>query len=176
MLVPIPDSSPQTRYDVQYPQKRGALPPGMELPYEEGDVIPPGYRVRSQVRRGLVVSGALVLGIPWALSLTGAVGADFDNKSGFLVIPAIGPWLMLAAGGAKDNANCNTSTNFCNNSNSGLRAVLVLDGLAQTAGAVLLVAGMTMPKKRLVRQDVTVSLAPAALGRDGYGLGVAGTF
>ena len=48
MLVPIPRSDGQTRYDVQYPQGRGALPPGMELPYEAGDPIPPGYRLFEQ--------------------------------------------------------------------------------------------------------------------------------
>lgn len=60
MLVPIPQSSAETRYDVQYPQARGALPPGMELPYEEGDAVPEGYRVRTQPRKGLVIAGSSV--------------------------------------------------------------------------------------------------------------------
>src|SRR3954467_5642073 len=42
MLVPIPSGpTAGTRYDVQYPQARGVLPPGMELPYEVERRIPP---------------------------------------------------------------------------------------------------------------------------------------
>jgi len=175
MLVPIPDPSQQTRYDVQYPQAKGALPPGMELPYEEGDPIPAGYRLRKQPRRGLIITGSILTGVPWALSVTAAVGADFDNKTGFLLVPALGPWLTLLAGGGKDD-DCATSSDFCSGDNSGLRAVLVLDGLVQTTGAVLLVAGIAIPRQRLVRQDVTVGIVPALVGNDGYGLGAVGTF
>jgi hypothetical protein len=35
---------------------------------------------------------------------------------------------------------------------------------------------MAFPRKRLVREDVTVSLVPAQLGRHGYGIGAVGTF
>ena len=176
MLVPSPDASPQTRYDVQYPQARGALPPGMELPYEDGDTIPAGYRLRQQPRRGLISGGSIMVGVPWALGTTAAAGENFRNKSGFLLVPGIGPWLMLLAGGAKDSTSCDSSTEHCSGSRSGLRAVLTLDGLVQTAGTAMFVAGFMVPRKRLVREDVTVSLAPTPLGRDGYGLGAIGTF
>ena len=175
MLVPIanPSSAP-TSYAVQYPQARGALPPGMELPYEEGDTIPDGYRLRSQPRRGLIVAGSIVTGVPWVLSVTSAVGADFDDKSGFLLVPVVGPWLMLLAGGASDSP-CE-QTIGCVQENSAEREMIVCDGLLQTAGAAMFVAGIAFPRKRLVRNDVTVSLVPAQLGRDGYGLGAVGTF
>jgi hypothetical protein len=181
MLVPINDQAPETRYDVQYPQARGALPPGMELPYEDGDAVPAGYRLRHQPRRGLLIAGSIVTGVPWVFSVTGAVGNDFEDKSGFLLVPAIGPWLMLAAGGAKDEACPERVTGedyvYCGSANrSGLRAMLVLDGLAQTAGAVMFTLGIAYPRKRLVRSDVTVSVLPAPVGRDGYGLGAIGTF
>jgi len=180
MLVPINDRSPETRYDVQYPQARGGLPPGMELPYEEGDPVPNGYRVRQQPRRGLVIAGSIVTGVPWVFSITGAVGNDFEDKTGFLMVPALGPWLMLAAGGARDKPCTNQTvddTSSCSSDHrSDLRAVLVLDGLAQTAGAVMFTLGMAFPRKRLLRSDVTVSVLPAPVGRDGYGLGAVGTF
>lgn len=152
----------------------------MELPYEDDQAIPPGYRLVERRRRGLIIAGSLVLGIPWMFSVTGAVAADFDDKSGFLVIPALGPWLMLAAGGAKDD-NCvdtlgGTFDDTCNADKAGLRAVLVFDGIAQTAGAVMFFVGMTSKTKRLVRTEPFMGVSPVRLGRDGYGLGFHGTF
>jgi hypothetical protein len=175
MLVPIPDSKPSTRYDVQYPQARGALPPGMELPYEEGQPVPAGYRVVSQPRRGLVIGGSIMTGVPWVFSVMGAVAADYDNKSGYLLVPGIGPWLMLLAGGAKDNCSTVNGLQLCDKQ-SGLRSIIVLDGLVQTGGAVMFIAGLALPRKRLVRDDVTVSFVPTPMGRDGYGIGAVGTF
>jgi hypothetical protein len=177
-LVPISEADAHTRYDVQYPQRRGALPPGMELPYEEGDSIPAGYRLRQQPRRGLIIGGSIMTGVPWVFSVTGAVGNDFEDNSGFLLIPAIGPWLMLATGGASDRDCASSSTDgYCSGGDrSGLRAILVLNGLVQTGGAAMFALGLKYPRKRLIRQDVTVSLAPTPLGDDGYGLGALGTF
>lgn len=175
MLVPIPQGSADTRYNVNYPQARGALPPGMELPYEKGDAIPQGYKLRTQPRRGLIIAGSIVTGVPWVFSVVAAVGADYENKTGFLLVPALGPWLTLMAGGGRDD-ECSNSDDYCSGDNAGLRAALVLDGLVQTAGALMFVSGFAFPRTRLVRQDVTLSLLPTTLGRDGYGIGAIGTF
>jgi hypothetical protein len=172
-LVKVDEPEAATRYDVQYPQRRGALPPGMELPYEDGDPIPPGYKLRTQKRRGLIIAGSIVTGVPWVISLTSAVAADYDHKSGFLLVPALGPWLMLAAGGASDE-HC--SSDLCDGSRSGLRATLVLDGIVQTAGAAMFAAGFLLPRQRLVRQDVTIGFVPTTLAPGAYGLGAIGTF
>jgi hypothetical protein len=175
-LVPISEADATTRYDVQYPQRRGLLPPGMELPYEDGDAIPAGYRLRRQPRRGLIVGGSIMAGVPWVFSVTAAVANDFEDQSGFLLIPAIGPWLMLATGGASDSDCSSSSTDGSCGDRSDFRAILVLDGLVQTGGAVMVALGLKYPRKRLVRQDVTVSFAPTTLGRDGYGVGALGSF
>lgn len=178
MLVPIQPpagSEAQTRYDVQYPQKGGALPPGMELPYEEGDPVPAGYRVVRQKRRGLIISGSIVLGVPWALSLAIAAGNDFDDGTGLLAIPVAGPWLMLATDHARDK-RCSSAYDYCDEDRSGLRAMLVLDGLAQVAGASLLTAGLVSHRVRLVRDDVTVSVVPTSFGAGRYGLYAEGAF
>ncbi len=169
------DEAASTRYDVQYPQRRGALPPGMELPYEEGDAIPAGYRLREEKRRGLIIAGSIVTGIPWMISLTAATAADFDNKSGYLVVPGVGPWLMLLAGGASDRS-CGSDSVLCEESRAGLRATLVFDGLVQSAGAAMFAAGFLFPRQRLVRQDVTIGFAPTTLAPGAYGLGAVGTF
>lgn len=183
MLVPIapPPSGygTPTRYDVQYPQARGALPPGMELPYRDGDPIPPGYRVIEQKRRGLIIAGSLTAGVPWALGVAAAAGANFEDKTGWLVVPVLGPWLMIAAGGANEDRSCgsfDTDESDCYDNNAALRGVLALDGLVQAAGAVMFACGMTIPRKRLIREDVTVSMLPSRVGRDGYGMGLVGSF
>lgn len=145
-----------------------------ELPYEEGQPIPAGYHLEEHVRRGLIIGGSIPLGIAWVFSAMGAVADDYNHKSGFLMVPGIGPWLMLAAGGASDDCSP-TSSDYCE-SNSGLRSVLFLDGLTQTAGAVMLITGLAYPKKQLVRNNVAISFAPTPIGREGYGLGAIGTF
>ncbi|HTQ02206.1 MAG TPA: hypothetical protein VMI54_00065 [Polyangiaceae bacterium] len=165
MLVPIPQGNAETRYDVQYPQTRGALPPGMELPYEDGDPVPPGYRLLHQRRRGLIIAGSIVTGVPWALGLTVATSANFGDNSGLLVVPVLGPWLMLATNPVRED-----------NGKAGERGVLVLDGLMQGAGAAMFFAGMFVPRVRLVRSDVVVSVVPLELGHGAHGLGAVGTF
>src|SRR5690349_8617690 len=82
-LVPIAEPPPaQTRYEVEYSQNTGDLPPGMELPYDDGQPIPRGYRLVKQARRGLVISGSIVTGVLWALSVTGATTANYHDQSG----------------------------------------------------------------------------------------------
>ncbi len=174
MLVPAPTPEAQTRYDVQYPQGRGALPPGMELPYVEGEPIPPGYRLVEQRRRGLIIAGSIVLGVPWVFGVTAATAADFKDGTGLLLIPVLGPWLTLTTDVARDKP-CDPGTLVCE-TRAATRAVLVLDGMVQAGGAAMLVVGLFVPKKRLVRRNVIVSVAPLAVGRDGYGLGVSGSF
>jgi hypothetical protein len=173
MLVPVPSGSePQTHYEVQYPQARGALPPGMELPYEDGDPIPPGYRLVKRKRRGLIIAGSIVTGVPWVFGVMAAVTENFQDNTGLLLIPVIGPWAMLATNTARDRG---CSNGYCTVDKSALRGVLVFDGLVQTAGAAMFVAGM-IPRVRLVRNDVVVSVVPTTFGHGGYGLGAIGHF
>lgn len=166
MLVPIPPNAPETRYDVQYPQFRGALPPGMELPYEDGDPIPPGYRLRKQRRRGLIIAGSIVTGVPWVLGVTAATAANFGDNSGLLLLPVLGPWLMLGTNDVRRSGGDRAAE----------RGVLVFDGLMQAGGAAMFLAGMFVPRVRLVRSDIVVGVAPLELGRGAHGVGAVGTF
>lgn len=166
MLVPIPPPAapPATREQA------------MELPYEEGQAIPPGYRLSERPRRGLIIAGSIVTGVPWLFSVTGAVAADFDDKSGFLLIPALGPWLTLAAGGGKDERCADDGLHSCDPDRAGLRAVLVLDALVQSAGAAMFIVGIATKSKRLVRTAPYANVVPLRFGEAGYGLGLRGAF
>jgi hypothetical protein len=110
------------------------------------------------------------MGVPYALGLSFAGGDNFPNSTGWLVIPGVGPWITLAT---RDTCDPN-STQFC--ADDGVRTLLILDALMQTAGATLLVVGIAIPKSQLVRNDVgSLHLVPVA-GPDQVGLAAIGRF
>lgn len=146
------------------------------LDYEQGDPVPPGFQLRSRPRLGLVITGAAVGGGAYGFVVLGALDSGFDDKTGFLLIPLAGPWLMLAAGGAQDKT-CPTDDDACEGENNQMeRAVLVLDGLAQATGATLVALGFAFPRQRLERTGPSVSLLPTGFGRHGLGAAFVGTF
>jgi hypothetical protein len=134
--------------------------------WEEGQPIPPGYRPKTKIRTGLVAAGAGVLGGFWLVTaMTSVVVADAtSNRSVALgAIPIAGPFALLPQSGGF------ATVDF----------LLVLDGVAQVAGAAMLVAGIAAPKTVLVRADVgkvTLLPTPIAFGKTGAGVGLKGTF
>ena len=156
------------------------LRPPESVPYEGGPV-PAGYHVEERPRRGLIIAGAVVLGIPWALSVTIASSSDFSNQSGWLIVPALGPWITMAA--RKKETLCDYSLNggtssYCHEEvDNGVRTVLILDGLTQAAGAIMLVYGLASPKKVIARDFMgSLHFTPAPMGKLGYGGVLTGEF
>lgn len=74
-----------------------------------------------------------MVGVPWALGTMAVAGSNFRDKTGFLLVPGIGPWLMLLAGGAKDafcttaDAGTTAGSTDCSGRSAG-RAVPALEG------------------------------------------------
>jgi hypothetical protein len=163
-------------------------PMPMELRYVEGRAIPPGYHLESRPRKGLVISGSIVFGIPYFLSLSVAASSKFSPDR-WLYAPLFGPFVDL--GNRKEN--CTTigngtfgSTTTCADDSSE-RFFLMADGLMQVAGATMLILGLALPQQLLVRDDAPFvgskqksqfawGVAPQKMGRSGYGLGFAATF
>jgi hypothetical protein len=146
-------------------------------PYSGGPV-PRGYHLEERPRHGLVTGGTVMLAVPYGLGLAIAGGQDFPNGSGWLIVPGIGPWLTLLA---RHKANCGTSSDFESCDDSGTddvtRTFLILDGMLQTAGAVMLIAGIAAPKIVIARDFVgNLQFVPSTMGRDGYGGFLTGTF
>ena len=146
-------------------------------PYEGGPV-PAGFHVEQRPRRGLIIAGSLVLGIPWAIGLSIASGSNFPNQSGWLAVPALGPWITLAS---RRNDTCTSystgTTCFDNGTTSATRTFLVLDGLMQVGGTVMLVVGLASPTKVIARDFVgSLRFTPSSMGRQGYGGFVTGEF
>jgi hypothetical protein len=165
-----------------YPPSAAGYPPPVwqapeTLPYHEGSPIPAGYRVVEKTRTGFVIAGALTLGIPYVIGLSAVSTHDSNNGANWLLVPAIGPWLAIAARrhvckyeagsiSVNDPVECTTDALATTG--------LVFDGIVQTAGATLLVIGFALPKKVLVRQDVA-QITFARIG-SGYGVAAHGTF
>ncbi len=153
-----------------------AAPPGSppRKPYREGAPIPQGYHVEQRVRKGMVIAGAITLGIPYTIGLAAAGGSNFRNESGWLALPALGPFITLG----RRHADCHTGSKAASCLGDVMLGFgLVLDGLAQTAGATLLLIGVSAPKTELVRNDVmSLSVLPGRVGTSGYGLRAVGQF
>jgi hypothetical protein len=157
----------------------------MELRYVEGRPIPAGYHLETRARKGLVVSGSIILGVPYFLSLSVAASSKYEPDR-WLYAPLFGPFIDL--GVRKEPCNTNNTFNgtltTCEDDSS-QRFFLMADGLMQVAGTTMLVLGLVLPQQLLVRDDAPYvgdrgshfswSVAPI-VGRSTHGVGLAGTF
>jgi hypothetical protein len=148
------------------PQSVALSGPRLITDWEEGDPVPPGYHPSTRIRKGPVIAGAILFGVFYLFStLVAAGGADSNpggsNPEAALWVPGIGPFIQMPG--------TSTTTGTW---------LLAVDGLVQTAGLAMLVYGIASPRPVLVRNDLGVRFAPRpmALGRNGGGLGVVGSF
>ena len=138
--------------------------------WQEGEPVPSGYHPAQRLRKGSIVAGAVTFGVLYFISvLVAAGGADVANANGSsndvagLFVPVVGPFITMTK----------SSTAMGD-------VILVMDGLGQATGAILLVYGLTQPQTVLVR-DAKFSPPPLLprpilLGKQGAGLGLVGTF
>ena len=131
--------------------------------------IPAGYHVEQRVRERMVLSGALVFGIPYTLSSVAGVASA---GAGALLVPVAGPIVQLSrppqtTGNAIGDAGNRFATTF----------LLVMDAFMQTTGAITLIVGLAWQKEVLVRDGgVSVRATPMRVGESGNGLGLVGSF
>ena len=142
-----PYAQPQPYY---YQQQPCPMPPP-RLFHEE---MQPNY--------GLIVSGLVIFGVSWSINAATAYVAD-EWK---LAVPIVGPFM--------ETQNINTGSGY--DANRMLVGLLVFDGLIETAGAIMLVAGaITRHKVRVYDRAPRVSVVPTA-GPAGGGLAAFGRF
>jgi hypothetical protein len=108
---------------------------------------PKGYHLEQRFPRRVVLAGALLFGIPYAL--TSLVSAQALAKGGGTAwawgfAPAVGPFVGVSY--------ISTNSDFAIIA-WGVDAFLVADGLCQTIGLGLLVYGLTHPNKVLVPNE-----------------------
>ena len=121
------------------------------LPYKEGEPPPEGYYLAKQSRRGLTIAGIAVFGGAYALSVIGALSVltDSNSNGGYepLFIPIVGPFITM---GTADDTELDD-----------MGTLLLLDGAAQTAGAVMFIIGMVSGEKRVYKRNDTSHALPA---------------
>lgn len=126
------------------------------LPYKEGEPPPEGYHIAKESRRGLTIAGAAVFGGAYALSVIGALSVLTEENSdgGYepLFIPIVGPFITM---GTVEN------TGF--GGGDGMGALFLLDGLAQTAGAVMFIVGVASGEKKVYKRNDVSDAAPEIL-------------
>ena len=133
--------------------------------------MPPGYHVEEHARSGLAIGGGVTFGATWLLSaMVGAALSeawskddtiDNDDTAWPLFIPVAGPFIGIGTMKAS----------------YGPGFMLVIDGLAQTGGVAMFIAGLAAKKEILVRDDVydaKIQVVPL-LGAGTTGLAITGS-
>lgn len=156
------------------PPGHAAQPPGMWVygpeeitDFDDSAPVPSGYTRMQRTRKGLIIGGAVTLGATYLTTafvgeVASAFGPLFGSRTNYtpLFIPVFGPFVEI--GQVNDSSD---------------QFSLGLLGLGQTAGAVMLLYGLTSPRTVLVRNDqlIVTSLAPM-IGPGASGLSVVGRF
>jgi len=150
------------------------------LPYRAGLPVPPGYHVEHRSANGLIGGGLVTLVVSYATALVVGASDKFENGTGWLALPVIGPWAAIGArsyGCDNDPLHANACVNGAFNEVQTI-AILSADAVVQATGAVLFIAGLASGRDELVRNDSPVALrfSPRALGASAFGFGVDGRF
>lgn len=145
--------------------RRPRPPSNALIPYEEGTPVPPGMRVATRVRAGLIAAGASIVGTTYLVTTVAgsaiATAADRPDAA-WLFAPVVGPWVYAASGEGV----------------SGLGAFwLAVDGLLQGAGLAMLLGGALNPVRGLAYAGVEATgprwtVAPGFAGGPGASLDV----
>jgi hypothetical protein len=142
---------------------------------EARTVAPPTPEHTAQGKLMLGVTGAVLLGLPYAASVWSAAASEREGDK-WLYQPVVGPWAAIVDRGVCRTPGCR--------GNIGSDALpLAVNGLSQAAGFALIIiavsTGSTRPESapRAAAQNSPVELhiAPASY-RGGGGLAAFGTF
>lgn len=123
--------------------------------------------------------GALMIGLPYATGLGIGASEGFENGSGWLAAPVAGPWLALSGrrdpcADAEEKKGFDSEVGKCVGEPL-VRGMLVLDGVLQAGGTVLMLVGASSGRPQRT-PPTRVMAAPSPVGRSGYGVAVAGLF
>lgn len=139
--------------------------------YEARTVAPPTVEHTRQGDLMLGVTGGVLLGLPYAASVWMAAASERDSDRA-LYLPVVGPWATLI-----NRAVCTVPG--CRGNIASDALPLVADGLAQTAGAALIIVALSTPSRAEspppTRTRTTLHVVPASYSGGG-GIAAFGTF
>lgn len=125
--------------------------------FDGDEPVLPGYTVVSRRRKGLIIAGAITLGVSYAMSAS--VGTNPHAPIPEMFIPFAGPFLEIRHHDEREE-----------------RGILAALGAAQIVGAIMLTTGLVAKKRTLVRNDLLDELAIAPMANGGTGLALLGRF
>ena len=112
------------------------------IDYEDGDVVPPGYEIKTRPEKGLLTGGLITFMVPYGISflMGGLIAINGSNREteefAPLLIPVAGPFIVL---GSWDSVGEDGAF------------IMLANGFAQTAGAAMIVTSILMPDKYIER-------------------------
>jgi len=121
--------------------------------------------------RALLVTGAAIVVASYTPAVVVAATSERDGDK-WLYVPVVGPWADLAdRGGCRGDCGEEALN----------KTLLVGAGLAHIVGVGAIVASFVVPEQRTTRVALAptrpeLHVAPVSVGRNGYGLGMVGTF
>ncbi|MDC3985363.1 hypothetical protein [Polyangium jinanense] len=123
------------------------------IEYEEGDILLPGYQLKVQPTRSLLIGGIVTFAVPYGLSaLVGGAYAFDDNERdselfGPLLVPVFGPFISLGI----ENSRAQEFPNARSTDDDLYAFFMLLNGFTQLTGAAMIAAGILVPEKYLER-------------------------
>jgi hypothetical protein len=151
------------------------------LPYRDGFPIPNGYHLERRPATGLIVSGALTLGAGYIVGLGIGLDKGFDGSLGWLAVPVFGAWPAVAGREIHCTATTVDEAKACLDAASNEAttiALIAVDGMVQTTGFILFLAGLASGQPELVRDGFGENVkVTAGRRRDGgFDVGLKGRF
>ena len=147
------------------------------LPYREGMPVPSGYRLVDRPATELITAGLVGLGISYATGVIIAASQGFDNGTALLALPIFGPYAAIATRQYDCEVDTVAAAKKCTADETQIVTLMAVDGLAQTAGALVAVAGLMSGTKELLRSDLPeVMVTPPVSARSGWQFSVRGDF
>jgi hypothetical protein len=130
-----------------------------------------GSTTTTWVNRPLLVTGLLLFGGTYGASAGVAAESSRPSDNPNLYYPVVGPWLDLAQRDCTAARPCTGET--------GMKTLLVLDGVTQGVGAVAIITSLFLPEKKsrnwFIIGNEKVHAEPTSVG-SGYGLAAQGKF
>lgn len=184
---PAYPSSPgySSGYSNQQPRAQTYVLAPPVLPHREGVETPAGYVLMTHPNHGLMIGGGLTWGGAYAAGLVYAVSNSFDNGTGWLAAPLVGPWGAISSRRFKCKSSQNVTQKEIDKCVDGALGevtsitFLAMVGLLQAVGTTLFFVGVGDKTHEWVRADladVKVRADARQVGDSGYGLVLDGSF